>query len=243
MTTADLPAITAAALKRLAVDRPRIHCITNAVATNLSANTLLAVGAHPSVTFAPDEVEGFAKSAAALAVNLGTLDDDRRYAIPKAIASIVSSEKPWALDPVMATRSLSRKQFAARIISLSPTVVRGNKEEIEGLGVAPGQARVVATTGATDRIACMTRVVSIANGHPLMDRVTAMGCAETALIAAFLTAEEDPFLATAAAILAFNIAGEIAAETATGPGSFQPALLDALYRLDEDTLTRRSLLS
>ena len=243
MSITELPAVCAAALEKLSADRPRVHYITNAVATNFSANTLLAVGANPSVTFAPDEVEGFTETASTLAVNLGTLDDDRRYAIPKAIAKIVSQEKRWVLDPVMATRSPFRKQFADRIVSLSPTVVRGNQQEIDGLGVEPGKAQVVVATGEVDRVACMTRSVNIHNGHPMMDRVTAMGCSETALIAAFLAVEDDPFLAAAAAVLAFNIAGEIASETATGPGSFQPAFLDALYHLDKETLTERSALT
>jgi hydroxyethylthiazole kinase len=36
-----------------------------------------------------------------------------------------------------------------------------------------------------------------------------------------------------------GVAGEIAAERARGPGSLQLELYDALYRLDEATLTER----
>jgi hypothetical protein len=35
-------------IERLRARRPRVHCITNAVAQNLTANVLLAAGAVPS---------------------------------------------------------------------------------------------------------------------------------------------------------------------------------------------------
>jgi hydroxyethylthiazole kinase len=76
-----------------------------------------------------------------------------------------------------------------------------------------------------------------------MSRVTAMGCAATALVAAFAALATTPAEAAAAALLVMGVAGELAAETAAGPGSFQPALLDALYRLDPDTLRSRARLA
>jgi len=39
-------------------------------------------------------------------------------------------------------------------------------------------------TGATDLVADGERLVTIGNGHALMAKVTALGCAESALIAA-----------------------------------------------------------
>ena len=39
--------------------RPRVHCITNAVAQNFTPNLLLAAGAAPSMTIAPDEIAAF----------------------------------------------------------------------------------------------------------------------------------------------------------------------------------------
>ena len=54
--TTELPAIAADILERLRERRPRVHCITNAVAQNFTANMLLAAGAVPSMTIAPKEV-------------------------------------------------------------------------------------------------------------------------------------------------------------------------------------------
>ncbi|HKS61760.1 MAG TPA: hydroxyethylthiazole kinase, partial [Xanthobacteraceae bacterium] len=68
----------------------------------------------------------------------------------------------------------------------------------------------------------------------------AMGCAASALNAAFLAVESDPFAATAAALLCFGVAGGVAGERATGPGSFPAAIIDALYALDEKTLAEKA---
>ena len=47
-------------------------------------------------------------------------------------------------------------------------------------------------------------------------------------------------MATAAALLCFGVAGGLAGERATGPGSFATAILDALYALDRDTLIEKA---
>jgi hydroxyethylthiazole kinase len=73
-----------------------------------------------------------------------------------------------------------------------------------------------------------------------MAKVTAMGCAGSALVAACLAVEPDAFHATVAALLMIGIAGERAAEKAEGPGSFAIAIVDALYSLDGPTLVARA---
>ena len=54
--TRTSPTVAADILERLRERRPRVHCITNAVAQNFTANMLLAAGAMPSMTIAPEEV-------------------------------------------------------------------------------------------------------------------------------------------------------------------------------------------
>src|SRR3979409_2371982 len=83
----DLPLVSADILARIRARRPRVHCITNAVAQNFTANMLLAAGAVPSMTIASDEIADFVARADALLVNLGTLDPERRAAIEIAIAT------------------------------------------------------------------------------------------------------------------------------------------------------------
>jgi hydroxyethylthiazole kinase len=73
-----------------------------------------------------------------------------------------------------------------------------------------------------------------------MTKVTAMGCAGSALVAACLAVESDAWLATVAALVAFGVAGEVAAARARGPGSFAVEIVDAVHALDRGTLTERA---
>jgi len=157
---------------------------------------------------------------------------------------------PWVLDPVFIERTPRRADFARELVARRPTVVRLNHAEFGVLAGHPASddaltryaqacAAVVALTGDVDLVAVGEARTTIANGHPLMGLVTAMGCAGSALICAALAVEPDARLATIAALTAFGVAGEVAALAARGPGSFAAAIIDALHGLDCATLRAR----
>ena len=106
--------------------------------------------------------------------------------------------------------------------------------------LASNLGTVVAVTGQTDYITDGSRVVAVDNGHPLMSRVTGMGCTASALVGAFLAVEPDAVLAASRALVVLGLAGELAAAQSKGPGSLQLHLLDALYTLDESTVRARA---
>jgi hydroxyethylthiazole kinase len=250
----ELPVITADILERLRQRRPRVHCITNAVAQTYTANVLLAAGAVPSMTTAPREVKAFVARADALLVNLGTFDSERQKAAKLAIAGARKAGTPWVLDPVFIDRSKPRAAFARSLLAARPHALRLNRAEFEALaGKAFDQTNVVSfarrhrtvvgLTGEVDRVADGERLATIANGDALMARVTAMGCAGSALVASCLAVEPDAFVATAAALVAMGVAGELAAARARGPGSFAIEMVDALYNLDRNALTARAKVS
>jgi hydroxyethylthiazole kinase len=119
------------------------------------------------------------------------------------------------------------------------TALAGSEPDPAGLiRYALDTLAIVALTGKIDLVADGARHITLENGHPLMARVTAMGCAASAVLAGCLAVESDPLTATAAALAIFGVAGEIAGASASGPGSFSVALLDTLYALDADTLMR-----
>ena len=60
-------------LADLRAKNPLVHCITNYVAMNISANVVLAAGASPAMIHTPEETADFAKIVGALTVNIGTL--------------------------------------------------------------------------------------------------------------------------------------------------------------------------
>ena len=243
----DVPQIAAALLDRLRARSPRVHCITNAVAQNFTANVLLAAGAVPSMTLSPEEIGPFVAGANALLVNLGTFDRERREAIEIAVKMAAQENVPWALDPVFIDRSAARTAFARELIARAPKAVRLNAAEFSALsGRRPtpealtayvrDKKIVIGLSGETDLVADDERLAAIANGHPLMSKVTAMGCAASALVAACLSVEQDAWRATSAALLLIGVAGELAAAKAAGPGSFSVGIIDALHNLDGPTL-------
>lgn len=238
-------------LARLRAQRPRVHCITNSVAQNFTANALLALGCVPSMTLSVEEVGVFVAGAQALLVNLGTLDAARRQAVDIALTAAAENDVPWVRDPVLVDRSAPRAALARDLVAGGPRVLRLNGAEFSTLaGNAPSPqtlaafARenrlVVALSGETDTIADGARRSRVGNGHVLMARVTAMGCAASALVAASLAVETDAFAATTAALTIMGVAGEIAAEKAEGPGTFAAAIIDALFALDGAVLERRA---
>lgn len=95
---------------------------------------------------------------------------------------------------------------------------------------------VAAVTGQTDAVSDGQRVALIDNGHPLLAHMSGTGDMATGVVAACAAVERDALRAATAALLAFRVAGAIAAHTARGPGSLRLELLDALASLDTITL-------
>jgi hydroxyethylthiazole kinase len=237
-------------LARIRARRPRVHCITNSVAQNYTANMLLAAGAVPSMTTDPAEIREFVASADALLVNLGTLDSVRQEAITAALEA-AAGHMPWVLDPVFVDRALSRAAVALELAARRPNVMRLNDAEFSALAEAQPEpatleryarerATVVGLTGDPDIVTDGTRTASIRNGDPLMAQVTAMGCAASALVAACLAVEPDAWRATAAGLILIGVAGELAATRAQGPGTLAVGILDALHGLDQQTIVERA---
>jgi hydroxyethylthiazole kinase len=246
----------AQSLSTLRAKTPLVHNITNLVVMNYTANALLAMGASPVMAHALEEVEEMAALAGALVLNIGTLTPEWVESMLKAGRKASQLGIPVILDPVGSGATPLRTRAAGRIIAETrPVVIRGNASEILSLRQAGSGARgvdsrhgveqaadaalslaaelqsVLAITGPVDLITDGRRVVRVANGHPLMARVTGTGCTATAAIAAFLAVDPDPLRAAAAALAYFGLAGETAARTAAAPGSFMIAMLDALYTI------------
>ena len=250
----NFPAMVADVLDRVRSRRPRVHCITNAVAQNFTANMLLAAGAVPSMTIAQKEVRAFASRADAVLVNLGTFDPERQQASLAAIAVANKRGIPWVLDPVFVERSPPRAAFAKKLLAKRPGALRLNAAEFAALSggktdnaalarFAKARRAVVGLTGEKDFVHDASRLAVIDNGDPLMARVTAMGCVASALVGACLAVEPDAWKAVTSALTIIGVAGEIAAERARGPGSFISEILDAVYALDAAALAKKAKVS
>ncbi len=248
-------------LKKIRADKPLIHNITNFVVMNFTANVLLASGASPVMAHAANEVEEMASMARALVLNIGTLTDTWVEAMIMAGRRCSELGTPIVLDPVGAGATALRTAAARRILEeTSVGIIRGNSSEILSLASEEAKTKGVDTlhtvdeaarsaemlagelgatlaiTGPVDLVTDGERMVRVANGDPLMPYVTGTGCAATAVIGAFAAVDADPLAAAATALAFFGLAGERAGKSASGPGSFVVALLDALYNLTPEEL-------
>ena len=171
---------------------------------------------------------------------------------------------PVVIDPVGAGATPYRTTTIRELINVAtPAIIRGNASEImallddslktkgvdstaasgDALSAAQYLSRVrhctVCISGAVDYIVSGDQIIKIANGHPMMTRVTGLGCTASAICGAFAAVEKNPFAAASGAMAVMGIAGEIAAEKSPGPGSLQMNFLDILYNLSENDIRTR----
>ena len=236
--------------------RPLVHNITNYVAMNFSANALLALGASPLMSSEPDEMEEIVARASSLVVNIGCLEKEQMKAALSAVATAGRCGVPWILDPAGVGVSQMRKDFVSKLVSrCKPAAIRGNASEVLTLcgaecaasgvdSTVPGSdaveaakslaatlGTIVAVSGEVDYVTDGEKVEQIAGGSPLMARVTAMGCACTAVAGAALAVEKDAFAAVCSAMKLMALAGSTAGERFSAPGSFATGFIDALFEI------------
>ena len=253
----------ARALESMRAAGPLVQCLTNTVVTNWTANVLLAAGAAPAMVDNPHEAGDFATVASAVLINLGTPYDDTVAAMAEAVAAAARARTPWVLDPVAAGALAWRTGVGRDLLGLgAPAIIRGNASEIIGLAGGAGGRGVdstdtadaaleaaralaaehgcaVAVSGEVDHLTDGRRLVRLSNGHPLLTRVTGVGCALGALMAAFAATTDDALVAATAATGLLTVAADAAADGAAGPGSFAVALLDQLATLTPQQLAER----
>jgi hydroxyethylthiazole kinase len=251
-------------IEKIRAGRPLVHNITNYVAMNTTANALLALGASPVMAHAVEEVEEMAGLASALVLNIGTLSGPWIEAMTIAARAARKKGIPIVLDPVGAGATRFRTGVALDLLTAArPAIVRGNASEIRALASAKGETKgvesrhgsedaleaarelaarygaVISVSGAIDRIVGPGGSARVANGHPLMPRVTGLGCTASALTGAFAAVNPAPLRAAAHAMAVMGIAGEMAAARAAGPGSLQMNFLDVLYAMSENDIQTR----
>lgn len=243
-------------LEQVREKKPLILSLTNSVVQNFTANMLLAVGAAPVMLNDAAESEQLLNICAnGLLVNVGTLSHAQAEQMRRAVDAAHAAGVPWVLDPVAVGLLGFRTEFCQELLTMNPSLIRGNASEIMALAGEAGGGRgtdtteessaavqaarklarqcscPVLVTGPVDYVTDGERVLALGNGDPLMTRVTGVGCAMGALAAACVAAAPDAFTGAAACAAILGIAGERAAARCPRPGSFAAALLDELDAL------------
>lgn len=95
---------------------------------------------------------------------------------------------------------------------------------------------IIAVTGAIDLVANEAQCYVIRNGRPEMGRITGTGCQLSALITAFITANQEYVLESAAAAVSMmGLAGEIGWKNmlpSDGNSTYRNRIIDAIYQMD-----------
>lgn len=246
-------------LEKVREQKPLVHHITNWVTIYDCANMTRAFGALPVMAHAKEESGDMAKIASSLVLNIGTLTPELIESM--IVAGRAASEKgiPIILDAVGvgATKLRDNKTFEI-LKRLKITIIKGNASEIARLAgeqvvtrgveateveanlmevakkLALDQKCTVVITGAEDIVTDGERVYVVKNGHEMMGIVVGTGCMAASVIGAFAGVEKDPVTATVAALVAYELAGELAVVNSRGPGSFKVNFYDEVYNLTEE---------
>ena len=217
-----------------------------------AAAVLHAANATLVASEAPDEVGDLVSASAAVVISLGAPSPTRAKLMESAAKHAHKLKRPWLLDPVGVDWSAYRLNLAEALLKHKPAAIRGNAKEIFALAgkpdaplaeAAPKLAKrhktLVIASGAGDFVTCGKHSLRIANGHPMMHRIPALGCALSALVTGFIAAAPKEAVPAAAAALAYyGLAGERAATRTEAPGSFAVAFTDALAELHPSALVR-----
>ena len=235
--------------------KPLVLCLTNYVTMDFIANSLLALGAAPIMSCCDDELEELIKLSHAISINIGTLDEKFIERCYKATSLAKKYNKPITLDPVGSGASIIRTNTANTLMH-NVDIIRGNASEImslldnnahtlgveslnttnQAMGAASKVANIsgciVAVSGEEDFITDGKRQSSLGFGSPLMPLVTGMGCALSAVIAAFSAVINDKFKAAELGVAYFGLCGSLSQLEADMPASFRTIVIDTLYAAD-----------
>lgn len=102
---------------------------------------------------------------------------------------------------------------------------------------------VIAITGAIDIITDGIKVYTVENGDAIMSRITGTGCMCASLIGSFCAVSSNALEGALAGVLSMGIVGEIAKEkigiSHKGTGSLKVEIMDGIYNLNKDIITKR----
>lgn len=244
-------------LERVRREKPLVHHITNWVTIYDCAAMTRAFGALPVMAHAPEEAADMARLASALVLNIGTLTTGLVESM--RIAARAANEKgiPVVFDAVgVGATGFRNEQAALMLARVRMDVIKGNASEIARLAgedvvtrgvestdvgdgleeaakrLARAHSATVVVTGPEDIVTDGGRVFVVRNGHEMMGAVVGTGCMAASVIGVFAAVERDYARASASALACYGVAGELAARTARGPGSFKVNFYDEVYALD-----------
>ncbi|MCX5704827.1 MAG: hydroxyethylthiazole kinase [Candidatus Omnitrophica bacterium] len=251
-------------LEKIREKKPVVHHLTNWVTIYDCAQIVKVMGGSPVMAHAKEEVAEMAKIASSLVLNIGTLTVD--FVEAMKIAAISANEKgiPVILDVCGAGATRLRDEKCVELLhEVKIDIIKGNASEIaringeevrtKGVDAAHVSANLkeiarelaqirkatVVVTGKEDIISDGINTYIVKNGTPKLTEIVGSGCMVASVIGAFAAVENDYALASASALVCFELAAECAAKKAKGPGSFKEGIFDCLANLDKLTINNK----
>lgn len=131
---------------------PLIHAITNPIAINMVANSILFQGAKAICAEHPDEMEDIVKISESLSVNLGNITDSRIKSIEKAVKFANEKNIPVIIDLVGVGASKLRYEFSKKLLeNYKFSLIKGNGSEILAISGNDSNAKGI-DVGEKDRL-------------------------------------------------------------------------------------------
>lgn len=243
-------------LSKIKKTAPLVHCMTNYVVANFTANGLLAVGASPIMADEVNEVSEIVLIAQALLINIGTVND--RTAESMLLAGKKANERsiPIVLDPVGVGSTSYRKQLIQQLLNhIQFDLIRCNAGELAAIagevwqtkGVDSGTGKInipriakqvalqynclVIVTGESDFITDGHEEFYILGGKEIATHITGTGCLLSAICAASLASSgTNPFQDLAMTLKDYKQAAE---KSTNEVGTFAIQFMNTLQELSE----------
>ncbi|MCD8363234.1 MAG: hydroxyethylthiazole kinase [Lachnospiraceae bacterium] len=191
--------------------RPAIHCLTNPVTMQDTANILLTAGGSAIMAQEPAEAAEITAICQATLLNTGVPDREKFEACTLAGKKAMELGHPIVLDPVGAGASAFRRDGLAKLLSqVQVSIIRCNQEEARALlglkSITSGGVESSVTlsvseqealaqnlalayrcatlvSGNTDAVSDGEHVVLLTEGDSRISRLTGGGCMLSALCA------------------------------------------------------------
>ena len=247
-------------LQLLRKRRPLVHCIGNDISTNPTANLLLATGARPIMTFAPQEAEEISRRCTATSINCGTPTQEKFDGLIAAAKG--RQAHILIIDPVGAGASRWRKANIERLLAKTDVSVihcnfseglalAGSNRKFEGVDSTDNRLQIkiatakavaekynctVVMTGEKDIVTDSKKTVVVSGGNSMMSLVSGSGCMLSGLLGAFCAVSPTVFDGAVSASKFWKKVAEKSAVTARAPGSFAMALTDNAYLIKPEEL-------
>ncbi|OGS23267.1 MAG: hydroxyethylthiazole kinase [Elusimicrobia bacterium RIFOXYA2_FULL_39_19] len=250
-------------LEKVRTQKPVVHHLTNWVTIYDCANVVKVFGASPVMAHAQEEAADMANIASALVLNIGTLTTEFIESMKIAAKSANIKGIPVILDVCGAGATKLRDDKCFELLNqVKINVIKGNASEIAriaGLEVhtkgvdsadvsgdlttiaknlSVKKNAVVVITGKQDIVTDGKAIYLINNGHPMMANIVGTGCMAASVIGTFCAVEKDLAKASAAGLVCYEVAAELAAAQSSGPGTFKEKFFDAIFNLDRATVEK-----